>query len=196
MEPYNEPSWPFQLVRLPCHRPFFYIMRPGNQVVPLIPVDELPGWLQVVQNFPLEPRDMHPASMGQFPRFGEYDIICLYCSSALEGLFSKPTKPTDPPEVGLSEASLIDRGYPGSSIFFFHHYGRPLQNVTWKPSLQEQDLLQFHTRARLNPNGLNTRASTFNPVFGGSRMHHSSSGSNELSGSHLSRRSQHISCPF
>lgn len=185
MESFNAPSW--QSASL--HRPLFYILRPGNQVVPLLPADELPHWLQVVQNFPLEPHNMHPASTGYFPRLGEYDIICLYCTSAIETLSDRSTKHDEPPSSGISEISLFYRGYPGSAIFFLHNHGFPAQNVTWRPSWQEHDSGHCHTQlSRLNP-----RATKFNPVFGGSNFHHSSSGSNELTSSLFSKRSQLIS---
>jgi hypothetical protein len=185
MAPFNASSWQ----SAPLHRPLFYILRPGNQVVPLLPADELPHWLQVVQNFPLEPHNMHPASMGYFPRLGEYDIICLYCTSAIESLSNRSTKHNEPPSSGLSENSLYYRGYPGSAIFFFHHHGFPLQNVSWRPSWQEHDIGHSHTQlSRLNP-----RATKFNPVFGGSNIHYSSSGSNELASSLFSRKSQLVS---
>lgn len=169
MEPPRPPS--SQVI----HRPLFYIMRPGNKVVPLIPVDELPGWLQIIQNFPVDPHSMSPASAGQIPRSGEYDIICLYCSAALESLFSpRPTQSsdrTDRPSIGLAELSLMYRGYPGSSIFFFHHHGFQFQNLTWTPSIP---IPKQEPGATDSPFRFNPGAPSFSPLFRASGAHQNS----------------------
>jgi hypothetical protein len=64
-----------------------------------------------------------------------------------------------------------------------------LQNMAWRPLWQEHDLMHSHTQmSRLDP-----RATTFNPVFGASNIHYSSSGSNELASSLFSRKSKLVS---
>ncbi|KAL4870789.1 hypothetical protein BDV12DRAFT_194991 [Aspergillus spectabilis] len=67
--------------------PKFYIVRPDGKHVPLIPLDELPSWLQVGfmdWNHPNLYMFMIPATISVVPREGEYDVICQYCISSVD----------------------------------------------------------------------------------------------------------------
>ncbi|KAB8260250.1 hypothetical protein BDV32DRAFT_149731 [Aspergillus pseudonomiae] len=69
--------------------PRFYIIRPQGSFVPLIPVDELPTWIQV-GNWDWNDTSlftaMAPASFSSIPRVGEYDVVCHHCNASLDGL--------------------------------------------------------------------------------------------------------------
>ncbi|OGM43908.1 hypothetical protein ABOM_005932 [Aspergillus bombycis] len=69
--------------------PRFYIIRPQGSFVPLIPVDELPTWIQV-GNWDWNDMSlftaMAPASFSSIPRIGEYDVVCHHCSASLDSL--------------------------------------------------------------------------------------------------------------
>ncbi|KAL4879600.1 hypothetical protein BJY04DRAFT_91460 [Aspergillus karnatakaensis] len=67
--------------------PKFYIVRPDGKHVPLIPLDELPSWLQIGfmdWNHPNIYMFMIPATVSAVPREGEYDVICQYCISSVD----------------------------------------------------------------------------------------------------------------
>ncbi|KAE8382844.1 hypothetical protein BDV26DRAFT_288147 [Aspergillus bertholletiae] len=67
--------------------PNFYIIRHQGPLVPLIPLDELPSWLQVGYwdwNDTSLYSAMAPVSSSPIPRIGEYDVICHYCSASLD----------------------------------------------------------------------------------------------------------------
>ncbi|KAF7590739.1 hypothetical protein BBP40_002477 [Aspergillus hancockii] len=69
--------------------PKFYIIRPQGSLVPLIPVDELPAWIQVGNwdwNDVTMFTGMAPASFSAIPRIGEYDVVCLHCNASLDNL--------------------------------------------------------------------------------------------------------------
>ncbi|PWY92784.1 hypothetical protein BO70DRAFT_19239 [Aspergillus heteromorphus CBS 117.55] len=67
--------------------PAFYIYRPGYTVVPLIPLDELPTWIQI-GNFDWSNSELYefmlPASFTCFDRVGEYDVICHHCYAGVD----------------------------------------------------------------------------------------------------------------
>ncbi|KAF5859686.1 hypothetical protein ETB97_002527 [Aspergillus alliaceus] len=69
--------------------PGYYIIRPQGSFVPLIPVDELPSWLQV-GNWDWNDMSlftaMVPVSFSSSPRIGEYDVICKNCNSNVDSL--------------------------------------------------------------------------------------------------------------
>ncbi|KAJ5594152.1 uncharacterized protein N7459_000360 [Penicillium hispanicum] len=67
-------------------RPRFCIFRPGGLLAPLIPVDELPAWLQVCNWSPDTFMGLQPVSLSYIPREGEYDVICHHCSSSVDSL--------------------------------------------------------------------------------------------------------------
>ncbi|KAG0154116.1 hypothetical protein PDIDSM_1496 [Penicillium digitatum] len=67
-------------------RPRFCILRPGGLWTPLIPLDELPSWLEICNWAPDVYMGMYPASMTFIPREGEYDVICHHCSHGVDSL--------------------------------------------------------------------------------------------------------------
>jgi hypothetical protein len=73
-------------------RPFpqFYVFRPDQKFVPLIPLDELPEWLQLYnldwQNDMSIFDSMTPVTLTLIPRAGEYDMICRHCTESLENI--------------------------------------------------------------------------------------------------------------
>ncbi|KAJ5210713.1 hypothetical protein N7491_010521 [Penicillium cf. griseofulvum] len=82
VQPSHQPPPPI-LVR---PRPRFCILRPGGFWTPLIPLDELPSWLEVCNWTPDLYMGMYPASMTFIPREGEYDILCHHCSHRVDSL--------------------------------------------------------------------------------------------------------------
>lgn len=67
-------------------RPRFCIFRPGGLLAPLIPIDELPAWLQISNWTPDMFMGLQPVSLSYIPREGEYDVICHHCSSSVDSL--------------------------------------------------------------------------------------------------------------
>jgi hypothetical protein len=67
-------------------RPRFCILRPGGFWTPLIPLDELPSWLEICNWAPDMYMGMYPASMTFMPREGEYDVLCHHCSHGVDSL--------------------------------------------------------------------------------------------------------------
>ncbi|KAE8350445.1 hypothetical protein BDV28DRAFT_159602 [Aspergillus coremiiformis] len=69
--------------------PRFYIIRPQGTLVPLIPIDELPTWVQI-GNWDWNDlslfNTMAPVSFSSIPRIGEYDVVCHHCNSSLDSL--------------------------------------------------------------------------------------------------------------
>ncbi|KAH8693984.1 hypothetical protein BGW36DRAFT_384084 [Talaromyces proteolyticus] len=156
---------------LPCQteslRPYFYILRPGGQPVPLVPMDELPHWLQFVQGQPPDRRRMHLAGVGYYPRTGEYDIICLYCASAVETLYDMSAEPSESSQCGYSQEALLQRSYPGSALFFVHSQGTPPQNISWKPS-SSSSMSSSPARDSTQPHSqlINPKLPLFSPDLG------------------------------
>ncbi|KAJ5114994.1 hypothetical protein NUU61_000753 [Penicillium alfredii] len=70
----------------PRPRPRFCIFRPGGLLAPLIPVDELPSWLQICNWSPDMYMGLQPVSLSFIQREGEYDVICHHCSSSVDSL--------------------------------------------------------------------------------------------------------------
>ncbi|KAJ6133268.1 hypothetical protein N7471_008483 [Penicillium samsonianum] len=67
-------------------RPRFCILRPGGFWTPLIPLDELPSWLEICNWATDLYMGMYPASMTFIPREGEYDVVCHHCSHGVDSL--------------------------------------------------------------------------------------------------------------
>ncbi|KAJ5372546.1 hypothetical protein N7517_004552 [Penicillium concentricum] len=67
-------------------RPRFCILRPGGFWTPLVPLDELPSWLEICNWSPDLYMGMYPASMTFIPREGEYDVVCHHCSHRVDSL--------------------------------------------------------------------------------------------------------------
>jgi hypothetical protein len=66
--------------------PRFCILRPGGLWTPLIPLDELPSWLEFCnweEGFSL---GMYAVSMNYIPRDKEYDVVCRHCSHTVDQL--------------------------------------------------------------------------------------------------------------
>ncbi|KAL4921785.1 hypothetical protein BDW62DRAFT_197491 [Aspergillus aurantiobrunneus] len=77
--------------------PKFFILRPDGKHVPLIPLDELPSWLQVGfldWNDPYLYMFMVPATDRIVPREGEYDVICQYCLSSVDNMLHRSASET------------------------------------------------------------------------------------------------------
>jgi hypothetical protein len=64
----------------------FCILRPEGFWSPLIPLDELPSWLQICDWTPDMHVGLYPASMSFIPREGEYDVVCHNCSISVDAL--------------------------------------------------------------------------------------------------------------
>ncbi|KAJ5124261.1 uncharacterized protein N7515_008086 [Penicillium bovifimosum] len=79
----NNHHFPNLLIR---PRPRFCILRPGGFWTPLIPLDELPHWLEICNWAPDIQLGMYPASMSYMPREGEYDVVCHHCAHGLDSL--------------------------------------------------------------------------------------------------------------
>ncbi|KAI2931309.1 hypothetical protein CBS63078_1635 [Aspergillus niger] len=101
--------------------PNFYVYRPGYMVVPLIPLDELPSWIQVGDfdwgNSSLY-EAMLPASFNCFPRVGEYDVICHHCYKNVDSYHRSVSERSD--SNASSRASDLPKGLaaqlPANSI--------------------------------------------------------------------------------
>ncbi|KAJ5614409.1 hypothetical protein N7528_008063 [Penicillium herquei] len=65
-------------------RPRFCLFRPDGGCAPLIPLDELPAWLQVGNWSPDMYMGLQPVTLSFIPREGEYDVICSHCSSTVD----------------------------------------------------------------------------------------------------------------
>ncbi|OJJ60774.1 hypothetical protein ASPSYDRAFT_87351 [Aspergillus sydowii CBS 593.65] len=91
----------------PMWQPFpkFYIVRPDAKQVPLIPLDELPSWLQIGfldWNDPNLYMFMIPSTTSVVPREGEYDVICQYCLNSVDNTLHRSAS-----ESGNDAASSI-----------------------------------------------------------------------------------------
>ncbi|KAJ5115942.1 hypothetical protein N7456_000290 [Penicillium angulare] len=86
-------------------RPRFCVFRPGGVLTPLIPVDELPSWLQVCNWSPDMFTGLQPVSLSFIPREGEYDVICHHCSSSVDSLHQSISERNDDPQSPPSSAS-------------------------------------------------------------------------------------------
>lgn len=65
-------------------RPRFCIVRPDGLQAPLIPLDELPSWLEIYEWGTEMFKEMRPVSLSAIPRDGEYDVICHHCSNSVD----------------------------------------------------------------------------------------------------------------
>lgn len=92
---------------MPQPFPRFYIIRPQGSFVPLIPVDELPSWIQV-GNWDWNDMSlftaMAPASFSSIPRVGEYDVVCHNCNASLDRLHRSVSEQSG--KTGNSSQSL------------------------------------------------------------------------------------------
>lgn len=115
-------------------RPRFCILRPGGLWTPLIPLDELPSWLEFCNWGPDFQLGLYPVSMSYIPRDREYDVACRHCSHSVDSLHqsisereassvasnvkSCPAPVGSPPSEQLGHASLptsiasLAMGYP------------------------------------------------------------------------------------
>lgn len=82
--------------------PYFCIFRPSGSLVPLIPVDELPNWLQISSWSPSMYSRIQPVTLDRIPRLGEYDIICHHCSSGVDSLHHSVSERDDSPRSSNS----------------------------------------------------------------------------------------------
>ncbi|KAJ6031141.1 hypothetical protein N7540_001873 [Penicillium herquei] len=89
-------------------RPRFCVFRPDGACAPLIPLDELPAWLQV-RNWPPEMyMGLQPVTLSFIPREGEYDVFCNHCSSSVDSTHqsvSEKNEGTLSPKSSASSAS-------------------------------------------------------------------------------------------
>lgn len=92
--------------------PLFFIIRPGGILAPLIPIDELPSWLQVCNWSSNTPVDMRAVSPECIPRKGELDVICHHCSCSVDSLHqSVSERNTDSPVSPASRSKSCPTGY-------------------------------------------------------------------------------------
>ncbi|PYH89849.1 hypothetical protein BO71DRAFT_97517 [Aspergillus ellipticus CBS 707.79] len=88
----------YNCVSTPQPFPAFYIYRPGHIIVPLIPLDELPSWIQV-GDFNWKNSELYdsmlPASFHCYPRLGEYDVICHHCYAHVDGYHRSVSERSD-----------------------------------------------------------------------------------------------------
>ncbi|CAL5866216.1 uncharacterized protein PFLUO_LOCUS423 [Penicillium psychrofluorescens] len=89
-------------------RPRFCLLRPGGVMAPLIPMDELPSWLQVGLS-PDMCVGLQPASLTFIPREGEYEVVCSHCSSSVDSMhlsFSERVSDVQSPPSAQSPPSV------------------------------------------------------------------------------------------
>lgn len=118
--------------------PRFCVFRPGGVLVPLIPIDELPSWLEICNWNPDMYGALRPASMDFMPREGEYDIICHHCSSSLDSLHQSVSERNEdsPKSAGSRTQSCpgvftsLDAGAP-PSIMDSKPFHAALQGPPW-----------------------------------------------------------------
>jgi hypothetical protein len=122
---------------LPKPPPRFCILWPGGMWTPLIPLDEVPGWLEFGNWGPGFSLGQYPVSMTYIPRNKEYEFVCRNCSHSVDSLDQSmpereasvagnakpcPAPPGSPPPEQSSHASLpeliasIAIGYPFSML--------------------------------------------------------------------------------
>ncbi|OJJ48628.1 hypothetical protein ASPZODRAFT_130727 [Penicilliopsis zonata CBS 506.65] len=111
------------------HRPYrlqepfprFCVLRPNEERVPLIALDELPRWVQLVR--PWEKNEyesfypsMIPVTWIKLPRTGEYDVICSYCSASIDSVIQRTiSQHSDKPASPLpayAETQTFPGGFP------------------------------------------------------------------------------------
>ena len=89
--------------------PRFYIIRPQGSLVPLIPVDELPTWIQV-GNWDWNDMSlftaMVPASFSSIQRVGEYDVVCHHCNASVDSLHRSVSEQSGKTENSSQSPSL------------------------------------------------------------------------------------------
>lgn len=109
-------------------RPRFCILRPGGFWTPLIPLDELPSWLEVCDWAPDMYLGMYPASMTFIPREGEYDILCHHCSHGVDSLHQSVSErgasvaaDNDNPAKDCAVSPKADRSGAASLPTVLHH---------------------------------------------------------------------------
>lgn len=99
----------------PQPRPRFCIFRPNGLLVPLIPVDELPSWLQIFNWSPSMLMGMQPVSLSYIPREGEYDVICHNCSSSVDSLHQSLSERDESPHFPTSHTQSCPGGFLNSA---------------------------------------------------------------------------------
>ncbi|KAL5337308.1 hypothetical protein BJX70DRAFT_248460 [Aspergillus crustosus] len=119
--------------------PKFYIFRPDGKQVPLIPLDELPSWLQVGfmdWNYPNLYMFMCPATISPVPREGEYDVICQYCISGVDNTLHRSASESGqdatitssvqaqnvPKDIDIDIAALIPKTVNNHSLPDFSYF--------------------------------------------------------------------------
>ncbi|OOQ81780.1 hypothetical protein PEBR_43154 [Penicillium brasilianum] len=96
-------------------RPRFCIFRPGGQLAPLIPADELPSWLHIGNFGPDLNAALQPVSLSFIPREGEYDVICHNCSSSVDSLHqSMSERNSDSQSPQSASSSSQTKSCPGA----------------------------------------------------------------------------------
>ncbi|KAJ5692523.1 hypothetical protein N7462_001946 [Penicillium macrosclerotiorum] len=105
----------------PQPRPRFCIFRPGGLLAPLIPIDELPSWLQICNWSPDMYMGLQPVSPSFIPREGEYDVICHHCSSSVDSLHQSVSErntdsqsPHSSPKSAASQSKSCPGGFFGA----------------------------------------------------------------------------------
>lgn len=147
----------------PLPRPRFCIFRPGGLLAPLIPIDELPSWVQINWS-PSMLIGMQPVSLSYISREGEYDVICRHCSSSVDSLHQSVSERNESPGSPVSHT----KSCPGG---FFNPHGAPEpppdsskdpfslpMPVLGQPPFDPNVLSPFGGMFMLHVNGLSTNA--------------------------------------
>lgn len=154
----------------PQPRPRFCIFRPGGLLAPLVPIDELPSWLQINWN-PLMLVGMQPVSLSYIPREGEYDVICHHCTSSIDSLHQSVSERNESPHSPVSHTQSCPAGFlntPGVSEPPLDPSKVPLSlpfPVLGQPPFDPNILTPFGGMFMLNVNGLATNTAPATAAF-------------------------------
>ncbi|KAJ5565951.1 hypothetical protein N7535_007589 [Penicillium sp. DV-2018c] len=118
-------------------RPRFCILRPGGFWTPLIPLDELPHWLEICNWAPDLQVGMYPASMSYMPREGEYDVVCHNCAHSNASLHQS---------VSERDAFSVPSTTTKSS-------SEPQHEPQPRPKARRRDSILVHTKSPTQPFG-------------------------------------------
>ncbi|KAJ5884940.1 hypothetical protein N7495_009450 [Penicillium taxi] len=147
---YNFPSTP---------RPRYCVVRPNGMIAPMIPIDELPGWLQIF-NWPSDILlGLEPVSNRSIQRNDEYHVICHNCANSV-GYLSDQT-------FSSSSATKSRRGlFPEPAECLVIPRGKPfLSNEHVFTATDETDSEVVPDTPMSAPEVLQTQAISFSRYF-------------------------------
>lgn len=160
----------FNMQFRPVIRPRFYVLRPDERFVPLIPADELPGWIYISQIYAGNFEGSELVCNAPIPRLGEYEALCLFCESALRDVVDRKSWHNQHGEtLDMFEEALIDRAYTPyvyPSSFYRAAYG---SHRICEPELAERlveynnDYTDNRNNTSSTPSSLNAQAPEFKP---------------------------------